>query len=54
MTEETLFEQALGRSPGERAPFLDEVCAGRPERHGFQVASDHYLSRLEIRPRAKT
>ncbi len=31
MNEETLFEQALSRSPEDRAAFLDEACAGRPE-----------------------
>jgi tetratricopeptide (TPR) repeat protein/tRNA A-37 threonylcarbamoyl transferase component Bud32 len=31
MNEESLFEQALERSPGERAAFLDEVCAGQQE-----------------------
>ncbi len=29
--EETLFEEALSRSPVERAAFLDQACAGRPE-----------------------
>jgi hypothetical protein len=27
-TEEDLFHQALQRSPAERAPFLDQACAG--------------------------
>jgi tetratricopeptide (TPR) repeat protein len=31
MTEETLFHQALAKSPAERAAFLDEACAGQPE-----------------------
>jgi tetratricopeptide (TPR) repeat protein len=32
MNEETLFHEALARStPRERAAFLDEACAGRPE-----------------------
>ncbi len=31
MNEETLFEGALSRSPVERAAFLDQACAGRPE-----------------------
>jgi serine/threonine protein kinase/tetratricopeptide (TPR) repeat protein len=31
MNEETLFEAALSRSPDDRAAFLDEACAGRPE-----------------------
>jgi eukaryotic-like serine/threonine-protein kinase len=31
MTEETLFHEALSRPPEERAAFLDEECAGRPE-----------------------
>jgi hypothetical protein len=28
MREETLFHLALQQPPGERAPFLDRVCAG--------------------------
>jgi serine/threonine protein kinase len=31
MTEETLFEEALSRSPEERAAFLEQACAGRPD-----------------------
>ena len=31
MNEETLFQEALSRSPEERPAFLDEACAGRPE-----------------------
>src|SRR5262249_39872745 len=31
MNEETLFEEALSRSPEERAGFLEQACAGRPE-----------------------
>jgi serine/threonine protein kinase len=31
MNEETLFAEALSRSPEERAAFLDQACAGRPE-----------------------
>src|SRR5262245_37035851 len=31
MNEETLFEEALARSPEERAVFLDQACAGRPD-----------------------
>src|SRR5262249_29566963 len=31
MTEKALFLEALARSPAERAAFLDEACAGRPE-----------------------
>jgi WD40 repeat protein len=31
MTEETLFQEALSRSPAERAAFLEQACAGRPE-----------------------
>src|SRR5262245_36805011 len=31
MNEETLFEAALARSPEERAGYLDQACAGRPE-----------------------
>ena len=31
MTEETLFQEALSRSAEERAAFLEQACAGRPE-----------------------
>ncbi len=31
MNEETLFEEALSRSPEERAAFLEQACEGRPE-----------------------
>ena len=31
MTEETLFQEALSRSPEERAAFLARACAGQPE-----------------------
>ena len=31
MNEETLFEEALSRPPAERAAFLEQACAGRPE-----------------------
>jgi eukaryotic-like serine/threonine-protein kinase len=31
MNEETLFAEALARPPEERAGFLDQACAGRPE-----------------------
>ena len=31
MTEESLFQEALSRSPAERAAFLAQACAGRPE-----------------------
>jgi hypothetical protein len=31
MPEETLFQEALARSPAERAAFLEQACAGRPE-----------------------
>ncbi|MCY2963903.1 MAG: serine/threonine protein kinase [Planctomycetota bacterium] len=31
MNEETLFQEALSRSPEERAAFLKQACAGRPE-----------------------
>src|SRR5207248_9425220 len=31
VTEETLFQEALSRSPEERAAFLAQACAGRPE-----------------------
>ncbi len=30
MSEETLFQEALSRSPEERAAFLAYACAGRP------------------------
>jgi serine/threonine protein kinase/tetratricopeptide (TPR) repeat protein len=31
MTEEALFQEALSRSPEERAVFLEQACAERPE-----------------------
>jgi serine/threonine protein kinase/tetratricopeptide (TPR) repeat protein len=31
MTEETLFQEALSRSPEEREAFLDQACAGQPQ-----------------------
>jgi serine/threonine protein kinase/tetratricopeptide (TPR) repeat protein len=31
MNEESLFQEALSRSPAERAAFLEQACAGRPE-----------------------
>jgi WD40 repeat protein/serine/threonine protein kinase len=31
MTEETIFQEALSRSPEERAAFLDQACAGRAD-----------------------
>ena len=30
MSEETLFHEALAKSPAERAAFLDAACAGQP------------------------
>ena len=29
--EQTLFQDALSRSPEERAEFLDQACAGKPQ-----------------------
>jgi WD40 repeat protein/serine/threonine protein kinase len=31
MTEETLFQEALARTPAERPAFLAQACAGQPE-----------------------
>jgi eukaryotic-like serine/threonine-protein kinase len=31
MNEETLFQEALSRSSSERAAFLEQACAGRPD-----------------------
>ena len=31
MSEETLFHEALGQPPAERAAFLDQACAGQPQ-----------------------
>ncbi|HTU17302.1 MAG TPA: serine/threonine-protein kinase [Gemmataceae bacterium] len=31
MNEETLFQEALAKSPAERAAFLDAACAGQPQ-----------------------
>src|SRR5262245_33995371 len=44
MNEETLFEQALSRSPEERAAFLERACAGRP---GLRAAVEALLAAHE-------
>jgi hypothetical protein len=31
MTEESVFQEALSRSPAERAAFLEQACAGQPQ-----------------------
>ncbi len=31
MNEETLFQEALSRSPEDAPAFLKQACAGRPE-----------------------
>jgi serine/threonine protein kinase len=31
MTEETLFHEALAKSPADRAAYLEEACVGQPE-----------------------
>jgi tetratricopeptide (TPR) repeat protein/tRNA A-37 threonylcarbamoyl transferase component Bud32 len=31
MNEQSLFHEALGKPPGERAAFLDATCAGQPD-----------------------
>jgi serine/threonine protein kinase len=31
MTEETVFQEALAKTPAERASFLDQACAGQPQ-----------------------
>ena len=31
MTEETIFQEALARSPQNRARFLDQACSGQPQ-----------------------
>jgi WD40 repeat protein/serine/threonine protein kinase/tetratricopeptide (TPR) repeat protein len=31
VTEESLFQEALSRSPAERAAFLEQACAGHPD-----------------------
>ena len=30
MNEEEIFHQALARSPQERAPYVEQACAGDP------------------------
>jgi len=44
MNEETLFQEALARSPAERAAFLAQACAGRPE---LQAAVEELLAAHE-------
>jgi WD40 repeat protein/tetratricopeptide (TPR) repeat protein len=44
MTEESLFVEALSRSPEERAAFLEQACAGRPE---LRAAVESLLAALE-------
>jgi eukaryotic-like serine/threonine-protein kinase len=44
MNEETLFQEALSRSPEERAAFLEQACAGRPE---LEAAVDALLAAHE-------
>jgi eukaryotic-like serine/threonine-protein kinase len=44
MNEETLFQEALSRSPDERAGFLEKACEGRPE---LRVAIDALLAAHE-------
>jgi serine/threonine protein kinase len=44
MNEESLFLEALARSPDERATFLDQACAGRPE---IRAAVDALLAAHE-------
>ncbi len=49
MNEETLFDQALARvDPQERAAFLDQTCAGKPElRLALEtLLADHERSRI--------
>jgi serine/threonine protein kinase len=57
MNEETLFEAVLSRSPADRAAFLDQACAGRPELRGAVEAllAAHEKSRNILdRPPAPT
>ena len=60
MNEETLFQEALSRSPEERAAFLEQACAGRPELRAAVEAllaahekSGNILDRPPGRPRIR-
>jgi eukaryotic-like serine/threonine-protein kinase len=44
MNDETLFQEALSRSPEERAAFLERACAGRPE---LRAAAEALLAARE-------
>src|SRR5262245_39388033 len=57
MNEETLFQEALVRSPEERAVFLDQACAGRPDLRAAVaalLAAHEKTGNLLDRPPAKT
>ena len=57
MNEETLFQEALSRSPEERAAFLDQACAGRPELRAAVealLAAHEKLGNILDRPPAQT
>lgn len=41
MNEETIFQEALSRSPEERSAFLEQACAGRP---GLRAAVEALLA----------
>jgi eukaryotic-like serine/threonine-protein kinase len=54
MNEETLFQEVLSRSPEERATFLDQACAGRPELRAaveaLLMAREKYDSLTDVPP----
>src|SRR5262249_15537041 len=56
MTEETLFREALSRSLKERAAFLAQACAGRPEilaaAEALLAAHEQTSTRLDELPAA--
>src|SRR5262245_61310452 len=44
MTKESVFSEALAKSPAERAVFLDAACAGQPE---LRAAVEAMLASLD-------
>jgi eukaryotic-like serine/threonine-protein kinase len=57
MNEETLFQEALSRSPEERSAFVERACAGRPELRAAVealLAAHEKLGNILDRPKAQT
>ena len=51
MNEESLFEEALSRTPEERAAFLEQACEGRPD---IRAAVEALLAAHESRVTCST